>query len=160
MPLSEPERQVEARDLITHIDQLQDELAVHRRMIASQGRRVNWVRRGMLAALVVAVLGVAVGAAGAITANDVSEQTAAIREVRETSRVGACIQANVLIAQTRAALKASLLALAPDPANLTERQQQLIDAYNASVDLQLPFRDCTPAGIDAYYEAPPADPAD
>lgn len=70
----------------------------------------------------------------------------------------ACVQFNVSRAGVRTALKESLLTLAVDRNNLTEREKRLTDSYNATVDRELPYRDCSAPGIENYYRNPPGDP--
>lgn len=125
--------------------------------------RTHAKKLGRLALLAVISLGIAgvglivggIGVKAAAEANDNAEQIEADRAQALSS---GCIQYNVQRAQTRAALKLSLRALAP-PGDLTPAQQAALDGYGRAVDEQLPFRDCSPAGIDAYYREPPKDPA-
>lgn len=80
------------------------------------------------------------------------------RERKERS-VGSCIQANVAIQKQREAMVTSLLALVPEGTVLRPDQQASIDRYRAAVAVQLPYRDCSPAGIEAFLRNPPTDPA-
>ncbi len=73
--------------------------------------------------------------------------------------MSACIQFNAQRAEIRAALKDSLVTLVPDPAAISENQRAQLDRYSTSVDAKLPFRDCTPSGLEQYFKNPPADPA-
>jgi hypothetical protein len=108
--------------------------------------------------LFVGLIGVIVGAIGLLTAFYAREASKEIRSTRTESRIAACQQDNVLIASTRGAITDSILALAANPNELTSVEQLLYDAYAARVANGLPFWDCSPAGIVAYYENPPVDP--
>lgn len=85
-------------------------------------------------------------------ANDRADETA-------RARVSSCAQFNVQRNEIRTAIKDALLALAPPGVPLTETQQATVARYAREVDAKLPYRDCSPAGIDAYFKAPPSDPA-
>lgn len=78
---------------------------------------------------------------------------------RKALELSNCIASNVRSLAIRTAIKDSLVALVPPGAVLTEAQQAQVAAYNATVDAQLPYRDCSPDAITFYIEHPPADPA-
>lgn len=86
---------------------------------------------------------------------------------RATGRIGACAQANELTQRARQSAEdqAKVLIAASNAGRSapSAEQQARIDAYLANqiaaAKLTFPLRDCTPAGIDAFYEnAPPAEP--
>lgn len=152
----------EDRVLLTRAVAACDRLEV---ALRDHGRRL--ARLAVLATVSVgiAVVGLIVGGIGvkaAAEANRASDDLGAFvasTEVeRASQRVAACVQFNVQRAETRGAMKLSLRALGP-PGVLTPEQMAVFEKYNAAVDLQLPFRDCSPAGLDAYYKSPPPDPA-
>ena len=113
----------------------------------------------------IAVLAIYAGIAATVAsskASDASEAATALTVERDKAlvadRFSICAQYNVQRSEVRAALKLSLRTLAGDPNDLNEREKQLADAYDASVDDALPFRDCSAPGITSYYRDPPPDP--
>jgi hypothetical protein len=82
-----------------------------------------------------------------------------INNLRDENRVVSCVRENVHIATLHAKLPEALLAFVPPGAELTPEQQAILDRYTLSVEDGFPFRDCSEAGIEAYYENPPVDPA-
>lgn len=93
------------------------------------------------------------------TSRDVKELNEAVIADRADARVAACVQYNVQRDEVRRAVKDALVALAPPSQPLTPAQREVVDRYAAEVDAKLPYRDCTPAGLDAYFKNPPTDPA-
>lgn len=84
----------------------------------------------------------------------------AVNQARTEARIVTCIQDNITISQLRTKLPEALLTLVPPGTTLTPDQQARVDAYTESVEMGFPFRDCSPAGIAAYYADLPSDPAD
>lgn len=76
----------------------------------------------------------------------------------ETNKAN-CISTNVTRKSFRETIKDSLLALVPEDIPLTADQQARIELYNERVDKGLPFRDCSPEGIEKFLEANQPDPA-
>jgi hypothetical protein len=119
-------------------------------------------------AQMVAVIGLLVGLIGiyaGVTAHNASNKAAKLAAEIEVQRdeqlTSACIQFNVQRAELRDTFKKTLRSLAPvSDEQLTEAQHHALDTYNAAVDANLPFRDCSPAGIAEYYSNPPDDPND
>lgn len=95
--------------------------------------------------------------------SDSVDRVAAITEelvrLRKENNEATCVATNVSRASIRDTVKDSLLALVPPGTALTADQQLRIDAYNERVDRGLPFRDCSPEGIEAYLSNQPPDPA-
>lgn len=84
-----------------------------------------------------------------------------IISVRTETRISACVQDNKKVAGQRAAFQAFTLVFGHPNADgtLPPQEQALLDTINQAVIDVLPFRDCSPAGIEQYYSSPPADPA-
>lgn len=116
-------------------------------------------RRLTVAAVVIAF----VGFVTALVARDaVDDANARLTD----TKLAACVQFNVQRQEVRAAMvevaARSIVRLARDPANLTDSERALVDAYrleaSAAAVEELPYRDCTPAGIADYYRNLPVDP--
>jgi hypothetical protein len=118
------------------------------------------------AALIVAALGVLVGLIGiyaGLTAHQASNKANEVAMEFEAQQkqtlISACVQFNVQRAELRDTFKKTLRSLAPVPdEQLTAQQKTQLTTYSAAVDTNLPFRDCSDAGIEQYYSNPPADP--
>lgn len=134
------------------IDTLTVVLTEHRKELTSAK---NVARTGVFVGIfgiMLAVLGVVVGFDGRDVAHDIVSN-------RTEARISSCIQTNVGIAGNREALISSILVFAQDPSHLNPQEQAIADAYRTVVESKLPYRDCSPAGIEIYYEDPPSDPA-
>lgn len=82
------------------------------------------------------------------------------RQAERTEQLySACVQFNVQQQGDRASAVNSLLALLPPEVPLTAEQQIQLKAYQAAVEKDQPFRDCSTAGIHEYLTNPPEDPA-
>lgn len=79
--------------------------------------------------------------------------------LREENLIATCVAANVARDAVRETIKDSLLALVDPETPLTEAQKLRIELYNERVNTGLPFRDCSPEGIEAFLENQPPDPA-
>jgi hypothetical protein len=123
-------------------------------LIEKRRRKGRNIMTGCLVVLVLAIVSTVWGVSS--VRDNVRENEAN----RAQARISACVQANVTTERQRAALVSSILTFADDPLNLSPGEQALLDRYTAEVEKQLPYRDCSPEGIDLYYEDPPADPAD
>ena len=85
---------------------------------------------------------------------------------RQQARIASCKQYNVQMKETREGVVqiavASLEGLAGDPANLTDAElglrEQVVARASATAEATFPYRDCSPEGLDAYFESPPPDP--
>lgn len=136
--------------LIGTIDHLSDDLDAHKVALIGTDKRSRAARLAAIVGIVVAVIGITVGATGIIYGVKRNDE-------RSAQIIAACSQSNAQRAEIRDAMKLALASLAPP--TLTEQQRASLDTYNKSVDLRLPYRDCSPAGIDAYFKSPPKDPA-
>ena len=152
--------------LIGTIDHLSDDLDAHKALITGADKRSKYAKAAALIGLMVGVLGIAVGAAGIgygrqaqHTADDLKALQDSANADRAANTLSSCIQFNVQRAETRAAMKLALASLAPPVANQTEQQRAALETYSKSVDLGLPYRDCSASGIAAYFKSPPKDPA-
>lgn len=139
-------------ELIRVCKDLGDQLESHRVQLVKTVRRVAWARRAVVFALVVGMLGVVAGYRALDTADDINES-------RSSQIISSCINFNSQREEIRLAIKKSLLALLPTGTTPTPAQEAIIAKYNDEVDAQLPYRDCSPAGIEKYFEQPPRDPA-
>lgn len=146
----------EVRDLITALGRLEP-------VVGRLSHKFRFLK-GVVWGLVGVVVSVAVVATIAgITAVRVEGFVTEREDDRLSDRAAACIQFNVQRFETREVNKKSILTFAPDAqfdiAKLTGPQRALYDAYARVVNEGLPFRDCSVAGLDAYFKSPPKDPA-
>lgn len=125
----------------------------HRQTVLRADRRSK-------AGIIFGIIGVSVAVVATIYAIDARDLQQEYERDQANNRVSACIQFNAQRNEIRQALKDALIALAPPDRPLTPTQQATVDRYAAEVDLKLPYRDCSPAGLEAYFKAPPADPAE
>lgn len=142
VPLQDPTK---LDELIRAMTTLHDDLPKFRR-----AARKAW--KGTVAAVVVGVAAIVIGL-GAITIGltnrtDVHE----LDRIKEENTVTMCFALNDLIVDIREALVNSLVLLAKDPNNLTEREQQIVAAYTAQVEKELVLIDCSEEGIEALRE--------
>lgn len=110
---------------------------------------------GMVLALIAAGFGIAYGVDARATAQD-------IIDVRAETRIAACVQDNKAIEGQRIAISGVFLVFAHPNADgsLTPTELDIYTKIEQRVETLLPFRDCSPEGITAYYAEPPAsDPA-
>ena len=108
---------------------------------------------------VVVVLFIAFGVSVILYATKSSKIDNQNLESNRQMAISNCIAYNVRSQSLREALKQSLVALVRPGTVLTDDQKAQIAAYDAAVDVQLPFRDCSPEAIQYYIDHPPADPA-
>lgn len=130
--------------------------------LTSELRRVDGrttaAKRAAVIGVIVGAVGVSIGI-GALTYGLDARATARdIVDARSEARVTACKNDNVRADGQRKAFHLSILTLVP-LGPLTPDQQKALDRYDAAVAVAVPFRDCSPQAIEAYYQAPPADPA-
>lgn len=153
----------ELHQLVDKLDELSRDIAAHKAALAVADRRSRWARTAALVGILVGVLGVAVGIGGAIFGVNAQATADDIARERTDARAGACVQANVTTQRTRDALIAGVSVIdVPDPNRSPDRQQAIdrfIANYTAHIEAALPYRDCSAAGIAAYFTHPPADPA-
>lgn len=135
MPLEQATSQ-QVEEMILLMRELIEELPDHK-------RRLKYALRGTVASIIIA-LSVGLMAIVNYTAAQNAEEEVHEREV------AICLQQNDFLERLRPALVDSLKTLAKDPANLTEREQAIVDAYTANLEEDLPNRDCSPEGIDRY----------
>lgn len=109
--------------------------------------------------VVAALIGATLAIDGRQTAEDSQKIIATQTRDRADARIASCVQTNVYTEQNRQALVDGLLAIFPTPTVLNEQQQAAVDRYRESLEKSLPYRDCSPAGIDEYFQDPPVDPA-
>lgn len=122
-------------------------------------QRTTSAKKAAAVGVIVGAVGVSV-AIGALSYGLDARATAKdIVAARSEARVSSCVQQNITTERQRSALVGALLTFVPAGQTLTPSQQTAVDRYSAEVQRQLPFRDCTPTGIDAYLSAPPPDPA-
>lgn len=149
----------EARALRVDVRNLATTLEVHRQTVISANRRSKYAIIGMIVGIAVAVIATMYAANARELSTDVRGlQNAAAADTTQ-ARTSACIQFNAQRAEIREAIKSSLFALVPPNVTPTPAQLATFDIYNRSVDAGLPYRDCSPAGLAAYFKSPPSDPA-
>lgn len=154
MTSEEPEREFDV-ELIRRLDE----------NITALRDQIKYLKVIVYVVSFIAALAIYSGIAATVAssrASDASRLATALTIQKEqelaTNRFSECVQVNVRRAEVREALKLSVLTLAGDPEHLTEREKQITDSYDARVDSELPFRDCSAPGITEYYREPPADP--
>lgn len=152
MPESTPPSTAQVDRLISSIGDLQRELAATRAVVEKAASRSRSAI--LLSVISIALLMVSFGV---VLSNRASVE--ASNEVRDEARRVACVRENISIVDTREAISGSIIALAPPGTSLTDEQEARIAAYAERVSELLPFRDCSPEGVAAYYENPPPDPA-
>lgn len=134
-------------------------MEAHRRTVEKANRR----SKAAIVGLIVALATAAAATVYAVKAHDLSLDQVRLQEQfvidRDAARIAACTNSNVEKLAVRLAVQRSLLTLARPGVPITPEQQTTIDAYNKAVNDGLPFRDCSPGGIAAYYRNPPSDPA-
>lgn len=121
-------------------------------------RKIVRASTAVAIAVLAALLAIFVGYRSLEVARRVDREADGRAAENVTARIAACVQFNSQRAETRAAMKLSLASLLPAGQTVTEAQQKALDTYNGAVDDGLPFRDCSPSGIDAYFKFPPKDP--
>ncbi len=171
----------QAAALLDSMERLEAELHDHRPIVEEANRRSRIARTVGIIGLVVGVIGLAAGGTGLWAARKADQSidtnrdaiaavealVAQIEQDRADARRAGCIGDNGSILGQRASLvsttTASLRVLAEDPENLTAEETALLNAYRkqaaAEAERSLPFRDCSPPGIERYIEHPPIDPA-
>lgn len=138
--------------LYAKMEELRVELSAHRPLV----QRANRTARR---AKVAAIIGVIVGALGAVIGVFGYRAQVQANEARNAARIASCVQENIRIERIRTALTAGLITFVPDPEHLTPEQQRALDGYTDAVGKILVYRDCSPPGIEAYLNNPPADPS-
>lgn len=91
--------------------------------------------------------------------NRVNETAQDLIQLRKEGNTAICVASNVSRLAIRTAIKDSLLALVPPGTTLTDVQKATIARYNEKVDSLLPYRDCSPEGIEEFLKNVPPDPA-
>jgi len=136
--------------------------------LAGANRRSAAAKNVAVIGIVAAVVGLAIGAGGLVYADkaqDTADDVARIQDERRAeqadARVSSCIQQNVTTQRTRNALISGVSVLAPGDGEdgASPRVREFIAGYTARVEKALPYRDCSPEGIAAYFDKPPGDPA-
>lgn len=127
---------------------------------------VEKANRRSKAGIIAGIVGITVGIASTLyalnahdTANDVRDLQEQYQADSAQARLSGCIQYNVQRFEIRVAVKDALLALAPPGTPLSDSQKATLERYNGEVDAKLPYRDCSPAGLEQYFKRPPEDPA-
>lgn len=159
MPLSPDEYQ----HLFEAMDTLKGEMTGLRLALVTTDKRARWSRSVAIVGVVVGIVGGAVGLGGVavgVSAGATADDLASSRREQQQS---SCVQANLTTQRTREALIAGVSVLTqPDPrrgANEQASVDRFVVEYTRHVNSALPFRDCRPEGLTAYFENPPIDPA-
>jgi len=133
--------------------------------LAGANKRSAAAKNVAMIGIVAAVVGLAIGAGGLVYADkaqDTADDVARIQDERRAeqaeSRIASCIQQNVNTERTRKALIDGVSILA-NGGEASPRAEEFVAAYTTRVERALGYRDCTPAGIAAYFDKPPGDPA-
>lgn len=143
--------------LIEKIDELSDELRIHRPIVERSNRRSTW-------ALVVGILGAVGIFVGALAVYRNMKAIEHANDTRDQARMVACVQYNVDIKIDRDSAVAGLVAVllnsrTPPATSLTADQERFVAIYAKAIADGKPYRICTPSAIAAYYENLPRDPA-
>lgn len=152
--------------LIHSITDLQGQISQHGKQLQEAEHRSRFARGVALFAILVGLFATIVGAYAIYTSNDAHDAVEKVESFleqqtidRQQQLVSACIQFNAQRFEVRTAVKDALVALVPPGQPLTEAQQATAARYGAEVDEKLPYRDCSPAGLERYFKNPPVDPA-
>ena len=152
-------------ELVVSLGKASEEMQAVKEQLRAANTKSALAKNVAVIGMIIGVLGVAVGAGGLIyaeRANDTADEvhTLQIERAREQieNRIVSCIQQNVQTNRMRKALVSGVSVLVP-PEGPSERLTQFIESYTANVNDALPFRDCSPRGIETYFESPPGDPA-
>lgn len=136
--------------LVEQLKRVQSDLGFRR----TTRRRVVAIAAAVVCDLIVSVLSVA----AFVGVRHQQEQSA---DDRTAARRGACIQFNTNQKNTRDAIVFGLVeTFRPlTQPNRTADLDAFAKSLRANVDRQLPYRDCSEAGIQKFLEDPPPDPA-
>lgn len=149
--------------LVSAIDILNTEVSGLRFAMINADKRAKWARSVAIIGVVAGIIGLTVGFIGVTVGASAQSTADDLAATRTETQISSCIQANVSTQRTKEALKSGVSVLTqPDPRRDSAAQASLdrfIVEYSAKVDAALPFRDCSPRGIAAYFARPPADPA-
>lgn len=154
--------------LTTLETELANENELRGKRIATTERNSRWLALAVAVALIVGMIGIYNGIQGRHTAHaarQAAEQAkAALHEAQVNTteaRKSACLNANVSQRQARTAAQLQINYLVYFTKNPTPAQQAQIQVflhgtdgksgYYKTIDDGLPFRDCSPAGIAAFY---------
>lgn len=157
---------LQSENLVVLIGKL-DELAVEMKGLSgalkATDQKAKWAKRAATVGIAVGIIGCMVGVIGLVAgwkANDTADQLA---QSRREGQISSCVQSNLTTERIRAALIQGVSVVSQPNPNRTEAEQASIDRFVTEYTLRtnsaLPYRDCTPRGIEIYYEHPPADPA-
>lgn len=119
----------------------------------------NRIAIAVLVLFVALVIALGAGITALVLIGRVENVTQDLVRIRQENNVANCIAANVGRDAVRRAVEDSLLALVPAGTTLTPEQEARIELYNVRVETGLPFRDCSPEGIEAFLKNQPPDPA-
>lgn len=114
-----------------------------------------WVSvTGVVAIVLILIVGVAVMAKFANVVGEVNELADAREQDRQATLRSACLQQNDSVQRLRETFTESVGVVRPPPPPNPEIEA-FIDRYTLKVNATLRYRDCTPAGIEAYFANPP-----
>lgn len=136
--------------LLSSMHDLRAELSAFRPLLERANRTARRAKVAAAIGILVGVVGVVIGIGGWIAQVNANQSTDAARQA-------GCIQQNVQALEVSSKLVNGLKAFFDDPDNLTPQEQAALNVYEAAT--QPEFRDCSEAGIKAYIENPPVDPA-
>lgn len=156
----ENDRDTPDSDQLSRIEKALTNLDTPLQGVVDELRRVDSRSQSARQAAIVGIVGMCVGLAVAIGALwyglDARATAQDIIAARSEARIGACESANLQLAGTREAIAGVFLVFAhPDASGaLPQPEQDLFDTIRTRVDSLLPDRDCSPAGIAAFYDHP------
>lgn len=152
MPDSGPPTLNQLNQLLSSIRDLSGEIAELREQLTAQKTR-NRVMTALATLMLVALIAVGLVAYGN------RETVKEIQHSRAERTMIDCVRENLSIQADRNAFVGSILTFAEDPEHLDADQQLALANYADAVALAKPYRDCSEAGIAAYFDSLPDDPA-
>lgn len=152
MPNSGPPTLNQVNELLASMEDLSGQISELRRELRRQKIRAQTMTA--LAIIIVVAL-VVVG----IVAWDNRAALHEIQRTRAERTTISCVYDNIEIKADRSAFVGSILTFADDPDQLDPDQRAALQAYSDAVDFAKPYRDCSPAGIEAHFSSIPEDPA-
>jgi hypothetical protein len=139
-------------DLIEEIKALRLKLRVHSQLM----RKMNYRSLATQVLGAISILGITLAL---MVGWSNRKAVQSIEDVRDETRLVACVRDNVDTQHDRITLTESLLELVDPGVELTPEQQARVDRYTAKVLASQPYRDCSQPALDDYYKNRPPDPA-
>lgn len=122
----------------------------------------KWTRRRILLVAVLVLVDLLVSVLSVLALAEAYHQADARARDQQEARRGSCVQFNVDQQNKREAITGGIvealrkLITTPEGSAFVDELEPVL---RESVTSKLPYRDCSPAGIEAFLKKPPSDPA-